>query len=114
MTMLILLMASFGVTFGLQNKVPWLQRFACAKPTLLRRLLQQLLSCPYCLGFWTGWLVWGASMLMGIPLLIVSESTGVMHGVAIGVEGLVMAFSSAVFCYLMYVLIVWLEDSLEK
>ena len=112
MTILIFLLASFGLTFGFQNKVPYLHTLATGGDAAWRKFLQGLLACPYCLGFWTGWVTWFASWLfLGHPIL---ETSVVSPLVIHVVGGVVWSFASTVFCYLMYVAIVWLEDSLEK
>ncbi|OHD18648.1 MAG: hypothetical protein A2Y38_19445 [Spirochaetes bacterium GWB1_59_5] len=97
------LLASFGLAFGIQNKLPFLHgRY---------NLLDSLLQCPYCLGFWTGWATWGLSWAIhGKPVLHPVEACWWQYPLA----GLIWAFASSVVCYVLYVSIVWLEDSLER
>lgn len=109
---LVFLLASFGITFGIQNKIPCLHVLADGGSGKARKLLKSLLSCPYCLGFWTGWLTWFAAWaLTGHAIL---ETAGQPSWLIHVVGGLVWAFASTVFCYFVYVSIVWLEDSLGK
>ncbi len=100
MTILIYLMAVYGLTFGIQNKIGFLHD--------RNAFLDALLACPYCLGFWTGWLVWGASWaLQGQPVL--ATSTDPLPLVA---SGVLWAFASTAWCYVLHVGIVWLESNI--
>ena len=101
MTILLYLLCAYGLVFGLQHKVSFIHNKV--------DILDKLLGCSYCLGFWMGWASWGLSWLVeGKPALGHPEM-GVVPVVA---AGGVWAFSSTVFCYLMDVLTVWLEESL--
>ena len=51
MRMVIYLLAAYGIMFGIQNKFVSIRYWK----------ITDLLECPYCLGFWTGWVVWGIS-----------------------------------------------------
>jgi len=58
MEMLVYAFAAYGLVFGIQQKLPFLRFWK----------LGDLLVCPYCLGFWAGWAVWGLSWLSGSPV----------------------------------------------
>jgi hypothetical protein len=86
MTYLYLLMAAYGVTFGFQNKVPFLYGKL--------NLLDSLLKCTYCLGFhsgWIVWLIWGYTKFFQIEKIDLLVSAGEMF---------VFSFASAGFSYL--------------
>ena len=118
MTWVIYLLASFGLAFGIQNKLPFLhgehklRKFLDKLLRGKRKYLDSLLQCPYCLGFWTGWMTWGLALaLEGKPPLLAAVYP---HWWQYPISGVLWAFASAVICYLLYVSIVWLEDSLER
>jgi len=100
MNILLFLLCAYGLVFGVQHKVPFLHGKL--------NLLDKLLACSYCLGFWMGWASWGLSWLaQGQPVL--GDPSGEI--VALVASGFVWAFASTVFCYFMDVLTVWLEES---
>jgi hypothetical protein len=102
METLILLLASYGICFGLMNdKIKWVT-FPLRKIPLLKRegrtWFDRMLICPYCTGFHTGWMVWlGASLPIngfGVP-----DFLGV----------LLFAFASSTFCYALDAVVQWFE-----
>lgn len=100
MIILLYLLCAYGLVFGVQHKVPFLYGHL--------GILDKLLSCSYCLGFWMGWASWGLSWLVqGQPVL--GDPSGEI--VALVAAGGVWAMASTVFCYFMDVLTVWLEES---
>lgn len=84
--MLWLLLLSFSLCFGLQQgKIPLLSRIPS------KGWWGRLLSCSYCTGFHTGWIVFLA--VLGLHWAIVPFS-----------------FCSAISCYIMDVLLQWVES----
>ena len=91
--LLLSLLAVYGLAFFFQNKM--------ARPKKLHWIIEKLLSCIYCLGFWSG-------LLVGMVRLAV-------HGSALGplegaVDVLTFGFASAVFCYVLDTADRWLEE----
>ena len=80
----ILLLASYGMTFGLQQKAEFLRG--------KHQLLDKMLDCTYCTGFHAGYLTYG--MKKGLEL----AQTGKLN-VSIA-EGVTFAFASSAFSYL--------------
>lgn len=94
MLAVLLLLASYALTFSLQNKVPLLVRDEAAG---WRGAVYQLLDCPFCLGFWTGWVTWGASWLIQDgPIICAPTQVGVVTG------GMIWALASSTFCYVVH------------
>ena len=108
MIYLLFLLAAYGMAFGIQNKVPFLHGKV--------KVLDALLQCPYCLGFWTGWVTWGLSwvVLGSSPILAPPASDSPLHVPQMIVAGFVWALASTVFCYLMDVTIAWLETNIKQ
>ncbi len=79
------LLASAGVTFGIQNKIPFLH----GKHDLLDRMLR----CTYCTGFHAGWIV----ALAILPSLTIPNI-------------LIFAFASAIFSYALDEIIKYCES----
>jgi len=100
MTFLYLLLVAYGVTFGLQHKLPFLWKRS--------EWTDALLSCSYCTGFHAGWLTW---LLYGISQASLLEQP---IQFAIFIDMFLFAFASAAFSYLMDVLSQWLEMSAQK
>lgn len=97
MTLLIYLLCSYGIVFGIQYKLPF---------QVKSNILERLFSCPYCLGFWTGWLVWGSTWrVYENPIL--GEKSNILGG-------LVFSLASSTFCYLMDLITSWLENRLSE
>ena len=91
MNTIISLLAAAGVTFGLQNKVPFLHG--------KNKILDSLLGCTYCTGFHAGWLVYVISA--GIKGIVLKEL-------------IIFAFASAIFSYGLDELIKYLEGIEEE
>lgn len=93
---MLLLLATYGVCFGLMNdKVPVVWRLRESWP-----FLNRMLSCSYCTGFHAGWAVqvvaWG---VQGWP-------PSLMEGVVVGVGH---GFAGAAFCYLAESVARWVD-----
>lgn len=83
MNILLLLLAAYGICFGLQNKLPFLWgRHA---------LLDHFLGCTYCVGFHAGWITWILQEWARDDLSLISWAS-------IG-EILAWSFASGAFCY---------------
>jgi hypothetical protein len=91
-------LAAYGIVFGLmQKKAAWL-----TEPLKRWQFFAALLTCPYCLGFHAGWMVWVLGRLPGH----ISSSTGLWETVD---EAVLYAFCGAAFCYLVDTLAVRIE-----
>jgi len=112
MIVLLYLLASFGLAFGFQNRMPVLHEWAVGG-TRCRRLLAHLLVCTFCVGFWAGWLSWGLSwMVHGLPVI---EQRVPLNAewplwVVRPLGGLVWAFVSAGVCVLLDAILLGAED----
>ena len=107
MTPFILLLASYGLCFGLVNdKAKFLTDLAKRIPLFRdeedQTFFERMLLCPYCTGFHTGWIVWCAVRL---PEHV---SAGTLDVSLVG-GGLAFAFASSAFCYGADTLIQWFE-----
>lgn len=80
------LLACYGLTFGLMNKTLWLQNRS--------QFAASLLSCSYCTGFHSGWIIYLASNL---------DKLGIVD-VDFLVRAILWSFASACFCYVLDVL----------
>lgn len=103
-TVLFLLVASYGVCFGLMNdkakfltdKLKALPVFKTEKGTFFERMF----ICAYCTGFHTGWIIYCLGLLHpGVSLNIQANI----------VEGIILSFASAIFCYSVDVIVQWFE-----
>lgn len=118
-----LLLASYGICFGLMNdKATWL-----TGPLRKLRLrvkpegdeeepsestfFDRMLRCPYCTGFHTGWMSWLASVaVVGLWVPLGETSQEMVYGVLGNVMCLgLFAFASSAFCYLADTGAQWLE-----
>lgn len=87
------LLFSYGLAFGLMNKVPILYGKSA--------FLDALLGCSYCTGFHCGWMAWLCSLaLNGKPPV----DGGV---VVIATSILLWSFSSAGACYILDAVVGW-------
>lgn len=106
MTM-ILLIAAYGVAFGLMNdKAKWLTDLAKRLP-LFRdeegdNLFARMLRCAYCTGFHAGWLVWCAAALPDHAVAGTLDPSLLGHVTA-------FAFASSAFSYGVDTIIQWFE-----
>lgn len=95
-----LLIASYGVCFGLMNEKLAALNKALYRLPLLRKdgknIFERLFQCAYCTGFHTGWLVWGFAWV------VCGRDSS--HW-----EGLVFAFASGASCYFLDTALRWLE-----
>lgn len=91
---LVLLFAflSYGLCFGFANKLPFLYSKTFLEEGEKESFFDKLLTCPYCLGFHTGYLsalmLWGAMAFPPLPWQTIAF-------------GLVIAgFASSAWCYI--------------
>jgi hypothetical protein len=107
MSMLTLLLASYGVTFGLMNdKAKFLTDIAKKIPLFRdsegQTLFTRMFACAYCTGFHAGWMVWCIAVLP--DHLIAGTVEPSLLGGAVS-----FAFASSAFCYGTDTAIQWLE-----
>lgn len=115
MEFLLLLLAAYGITFGLMNqKVPFLTDRLKALSFRVEKtdeesttFFQRMLVCPYCTGFHAGWLAW---LLLRLPehAFQVFTPESLVRAVT---ELLACAFASSAFCYLIDTAAQYLEDA---
>lgn len=79
-------LASYGICFGLVNKVTFLRRV---------EFLDRMLDCSYCTGFHAGWIT---SLIM-VPLTGFAWASLILS-----------AFASAAFCYIIDTAVIYLEE----
>ncbi len=102
---LLLLIASYGLCFGIMNeKVPLvaslLKKVSFGKDEAGAGHFDRMLVCPYCTGFHTGWITW----------LTWGAATGSVAPSAAFVTGTVaFAFASSAMCYAIDTIIQWFE-----
>ena len=98
MLLFIALLAVYGVVFLLQEKAEFHKG--------IHPLLDRVLECEFCLGFWVAWLGWGiTSTLYSIPIIAGLGMVGVF------LAGLAWAFAAAAFVYILGALVFWVENS---
>jgi hypothetical protein len=115
MEFLLLLLAAYGITFGLMNqKAPFLTDRLKAFSFRVEKteeesttFFQRMLVCPYCTGFHAGWLAW---LLIRLPehAFQVFTPESLVRAVT---ELLACAFASSAFCYLLDTAAQYLEDA---
>lgn len=115
MSLILLFLAAYGITFGLMNdKVPFLTdrlkalRFRVeTTDEESTTFFQRMLICPYCTGFHAGWMAW--------LLIRLSEHTGrllsIENVVTAVAELVACAFASSAACYLLDTFAQYLEDA---
>jgi hypothetical protein len=81
---LVLLLASYGVTFGLQQKAEFLRG--------KHEFLDKMLDCTYCTGFHAGYLTYG--LKKGLDFAQTGKFDATLS------EGVTFAFASSAFSYL--------------
>lgn len=86
------LLACYGLTFGLMNKTLWLQNRS--------QFASSLLSCSYCTGFHSGWMIY----------ILTSLNEKDIKDVNVLSDLIVYSFASACFCYVLDVVAQRLED----
>lgn len=99
MTFVIMLIASYGVCFGLMNDKAEFLTDALRKLPLFKNesgdtFFQRLLRCPYCTGFHTGWMIW---------LIANAKTLSACNGdwVPLLSEVVIFSFASSAFCYVL-------------
>lgn len=102
---LLLLLAAYGLCFGLMNeKVSVVNRLLYALPLFRREdgnFFERMFDCAYCTGFHAGWVVWTASRLGGVDPF---------RGWAVELTEMgLFAFASTAFCYSLDTGLRWLE-----
>jgi len=99
---IILLLAAYGLCFGLMNdKAKWVTNPLRRIPLFKKEELtwfDRLLICPYCTGFHAGWLVWLAAAAPFDDMVAVDV-----------VEAVLFAFASSAFCYAVDSVVQWFE-----
>ena len=118
MEFLLLLLAAYGITFGLMNqKVPFLtDRLKALHFRVVKTdeesttFFQRMLVCPYCTGFHAGWMAW---LFVFLPQWA-SHTFSAERAVAALAECVAAAFASAAFCYLADTLAQLAEDASSK
>ena len=95
------LLASYGICFSLMHeKMPFI-------PAALKKIplgldedednwFARMFDCPYCTGFHTGWLVW-----LSLHISVLFNSAADLDVLQFAVEGILFAFASSVFCYIL-------------
>jgi hypothetical protein len=94
---------TYGLCFGFANKLPNLYSDGFKDTGVAESVMDNLLSCTYCLGFHCGWL---SAVLMwcffGFP------SLG-WHTAAFGL--VICGFASSAWCYFIDTAVRWLEGN---
>ena len=101
------LLLSYGLCFGALNKVGPLLPEMRPLESAWRKLLDGLFTCPYCVGFHTGWMSW---LLVGY----VTRTTLLYDGPDLlrsAAAVLCWSLISAPFCYIVDTFAVYLEES---
>lgn len=103
----VLLLASYGVCFGLMNdKAKFLTDALKRLPIFVdddeRSFFDRMFVCPYCTGFHTGWMIF---LISEIPVWV----EGNFHAPSTVVSALLFAFASSSACYALDVAIERLE-----
>jgi hypothetical protein len=115
MDFLLLLLAAYGITFGLMNqKVPGLTDRLKALSILVEEkdgekttFFQRMLLCPYCTGFHAGWLAW---LLIRLPDHSAHSFSWERLTYALA-ECFGSAFAASAACYLLDTAAQYLEDA---
>lgn len=114
MDFVMMLLASYGLCFGLMNNKAWLLTDRLKALPLWKietdadgtksttTFFQRMLTCPYCTGFHTGWVAW---MLVRLPQHVTDFKPQSL------VEVPAAAFASAASCYLLDTVAQWWEDT---
>lgn len=107
MDTVLLLLAAYGVCFGLMNdKAKWLTDLLKGLPLFRDEegatFFQRMLVCPYCTGFHAGWLAWVAFVF---PNHLLAGSVDA----SVAGEVVAFAFASSAFCYGLDSIIQWFE-----
>lgn len=89
MSIIALLLASYGLCFGFIHKAKFLRRVT---------FINSMFECVYCTGFHTGWMTYLISMT-GMPPITFDWS-----------ELIFSAFASAAFCYIIDTVVIYLEE----
>lgn len=94
---LIDLFVAYGLTFGLQNKAPYLRGKT--------KFSDALLKCVYCTGFHAGWITWAVTSAVqhSFPARSLLLPTAISW-----------AFASSAFCYTLDTAVRWLERPAAK
>ena len=100
MSVILYLFAMYGIAFGIQHKLPNVWRGAL-KDTFKKGFLDSLLSCTYCVGFHSGWIVY-------VAYCIHEQSFPSLAG------GFIFAFAGASFSYTIDAYVQNLEEGEEE
>ena len=88
MVILVYALAAYGVVFGIQQKLPFIRQ---AK-------FSDLWECPYCLGFWVGWVTWMLSWISFKNPIFAPTRAGLVPEIF---AGLIWALAVAALCVLL-------------
>jgi len=106
MEIFVLILASYGLTFGLMNDKAKLLTDLLKKIPLFvredRTFFDRMFVCPYCTGFHTGWMVY---LLAEVPGFV----SGQAFDLSIGLGAALFALASSTSCYALDVAIQWFE-----
>ena len=104
-TFFLLLLAAYGLCFGVLNDkiplVPHLRKIPLLKDEEEHTFFARMFVCPYCTGFHTGWMVYGAWAFVQESLALTPE---------FGVGIVLFAFASSAACYWVDTVIQWFEQ----
>jgi len=96
------LLVSYGICFGIQNKVPSLRK--------IHPIAEAMISCTYCLGTHTGWMTWLLAWAVSGSFPAAVDGALAPSGWAVLASVAVWSMASAAFCYAMDALVQWLEN----
>ena len=115
MAFLLLLLAAYGITFGLMNQkvaflTDWLKALRFRVETTDEEsttFFQRMLICPYCTGFHAGWIAW---LLVRFPMH--ANHLFTVENVVLALTELIAsAFASSAGCYMLDTAAQWAEDT---
>lgn len=89
------LLLAYGLAFGFQNKLPFLDGKS--------KFLDDLLKCVYCTGFHCGWMTW--ILTWGLTGKVPAEG----GAISILASLFMWSFSSAAACYVVDTAVRWFE-----
>ena len=103
MDLLLFLFTAYGITFGLQNKLPFLYSDRYLKTGEPGSFLDKMLKCTYCTGFHAGWMtgviLWLAQGMPSMNLDVIPQV-------------ILWSFASAAFSYMLDTILRWFEESM--
>ena len=103
MNILLFIILSYGLCFGLANKVPPLYSRDFREEGVAVTFIDRLLNCAYCLGFHTGW--------MSLGILWLANGAPALDWTAFPIT-VAASFVSAASCYVADTAVRWLEGNI--